>query len=159
MLPLLDDPWFLVPVDAISGMRSLVHRRELDEGEVADLLRRTRLGYHRTVAALVSAGNDVIMDYPLTEPWRLADLLEVLDGFEVTLVHVETSPEELARREQERGDRPSGLAATQRPFEHGDADIVVDTTHASPEECAAEIVAQLGAVARPRAFERLREKD
>jgi chloramphenicol 3-O-phosphotransferase len=48
LLPLLPDPWFLVPVDAISGMRSTVHTRELDDGEVGEMLRRTRAGYHRT---------------------------------------------------------------------------------------------------------------
>ncbi|MFC7280208.1 hypothetical protein ACFQS1_40165 [Paractinoplanes rhizophilus] len=65
LLPLLPDPWFLVPVDAIGAMRSTVHTRVLDDAEITAMLTRTRLGYHRTVAALASAGNDVIMDYPL----------------------------------------------------------------------------------------------
>ena len=52
LLALLEDPWFLVPVDGISGMRSTVHTRELDEDGIAEMLRRTRLGYHRAVAAL-----------------------------------------------------------------------------------------------------------
>jgi chloramphenicol 3-O phosphotransferase len=52
LLPLLPDPWFLVPVDAIGAMRSTVHTRDLDEDEVAAMLRRTRVGYHRVVAAL-----------------------------------------------------------------------------------------------------------
>lgn len=85
---LLNDPWFFVPVDAVSGLRSVSYQRELDETGTAEMLKRTRLGYHRAVAALASVGNDVIMDYPLSEPWRLGDLLEVLDGFEVLLVDV-----------------------------------------------------------------------
>lgn len=84
LLPLLPDPWFPVPVDAISGMRSTVQARVLDEAGVQKLLRRTCRGYHRAVAALASVGNDVIMDYPLSEPWRLHDLLEVLNGYDVT---------------------------------------------------------------------------
>lgn len=95
LLPLLADPWFFVPVDAVGAMRSTVHTRALGEAEVGEMLRRTRLGYHRAVAALVSVGNDVIMDYPLSERWRLDDLLDVLDGYDVTLVEVRCAPEEL----------------------------------------------------------------
>ncbi|MEV6235311.1 AAA family ATPase [Lentzea sp. NPDC051838] len=140
MLPLLADPWFLVPVDGISGMRSTEHTRELDDDEIREMLRRTRLGYHRVVAALVSTGNDVIMDYPLSEPWRLADLLDVLDGYDVTLVHVRCSQDELIRRERARGDRPEGLAVSQNVFAHGYNDIDVDTTRRTAADCAEEIV-------------------
>lgn len=156
MLRLLERPWFLVPVDVISGMRSSVHRQNLDQSAAEEMLRRTRSGYHRTVAALASVGNDVIMDYPLSEPWRLADLLEVLDGFDVTLVHVLCSAEELARREHARGDRPRGLATSQRVYEHGDHDLAVDTTVASIQECAETIVSRFPALAPPKAFDRLR---
>ena len=157
MLPLLADPWFLVPVDDISGMRSTRHRRELDEAEVQEMLRRTRRGYHRVVAALVSTGNDVIMDYPLSEPWRLADLLDVLDGYDVTLVDVRCSAEELIRREKARGDRPEGLAASQTSvYVHGDNDIAVDTTHRTAADCAQEIVDRFETLSGPKAFDRIR---
>ena len=157
LLPLLPDPWFLVPVDAVGAMRSTVHTRVLDDAEIDDMLRRTRLGYHRAVAALASAGNDVIMDYPLSERWRLDDLLGTLLGYDVTLVEVRCSPAELERRERHRGDRPVGLARSQTMVHaHGDYDIAVDTTDAGPHECAVTIVRELGAVAAPKAFDRLR---
>lgn len=156
MLPLLAEPWFLVPVDAISGMRSTVHRDELDEAGIGEMLRRTRRGYHRVVAALASTGNHVVMDYPLSEPWRLADLLGVLEGFDVTLVDVRCSPAELQRREQARGDRPVGLAASQRVFEHGERDLTVDTTTTPPEQCAAAIVHGMERLPAVKAFDRLR---
>jgi AbrB family looped-hinge helix DNA binding protein len=73
-------------------MRSTEHTRVLDEGELDAMLRRTRLGYHRAVAAVASVGNDVIMDYPLSEPWRLDDLLDVLEGYDVTAVDVQCHP-------------------------------------------------------------------
>jgi chloramphenicol 3-O phosphotransferase len=92
LLALLPDPWFLVPIDAINAMRSTAHTRVLVDTEITAMLCRTRLGYHRAVAALASAGNDVIMDYPLSEQWRLADLLETLDGYDVTLVEVSLRP-------------------------------------------------------------------
>ncbi len=158
MLPLLQDPWFLVPVDAISGLRSTVHRAQLDAAEVAAMLTRTRRGYHRAVAALASAGNDVIMDYPLSERWRLHDLLAVLEGYAVTLVDVVCAPEELARRERQRGDRPIGLARSQDVFAHDDRDLVVDTTATSPEECAAAIVRHVEEHEGGAAFDRLRRR-
>jgi chloramphenicol 3-O phosphotransferase len=159
VLPLLADPWFLVPVDGISGMRSTEHLRSLDAAETREVLRRTRLGYHRVIAALAAAGNDVVGDYPLSEPWRLADLLDVLDGYDVTLVDVRCSAEELARRERARGDRPIGLAASQTGvYDHGDNDLVVDTTQRTAADCAREIVDRLDTIGHPKAFERLRRR-
>lgn len=157
LLPLLEDPWFLVPVDEISGLRSTVHTRELDRVEIDEMLRRTRLGYHRAVAALASVGNDVIMDYPLSETWRLEDLVEVLDGCDVTLVEVWCAPEELERREAARGDRPAGLARSQAlVYAHDAYDIRVDSTTATPAACAKEIAEALPTLTAPKAFDRLR---
>jgi chloramphenicol 3-O phosphotransferase len=156
LLPLLPDPWFLVPVDAIGAMRSAVHTRALTEAEVDQMLRRTRAGYHRVVAALASSGNDVVMDYPLSEPWRLDDLLDLLDGYDVTLVEVRCDPDELERRERERGDRPEGLARSQTIDVHDDRDIPVDTTGTSPQDAARMIAGALPGVPVPRAFERMR---
>ena len=89
----LADPWFFSPIDSLGAMRSTAHTRVLGDDEVDAMLRRTRMGYHRAVAALTCVGNDVIMDYPLSEPWRLADLLDVLDGYDVTLVDARCSPD------------------------------------------------------------------
>ncbi|WP_170167309.1 chloramphenicol phosphotransferase CPT family protein [Actinoplanes xinjiangensis] len=159
MLGLLADPWFLFPVDDLGAMRSTVHTRVLDDAGIAAMLTRTRRGYHRAVAGLASAGNDVIMDYPLSEAWRLADLLDVLRGFDVTLVEVRCSPRELARRERARGDRPVGLAVSQTlVYEHGDRDIVIDTTRTGALDGARQVVAALDTVAVPKAFERLRQR-
>lgn len=152
----LADPWFLFPVDALGAMRSTEHTSLLDEGEVEVMLRRTRMGYHRAVAAVASVGNDVIMDYPLSEPWRLDDLLGVLEGYDVTVVEVHCSPDELDRRERARGDRPVGLARSQSVFRHDDCDIAVDTTNRSPEACAIAIATELAALDPDKAFDRLR---
>jgi|SRR6478752_3764728 len=156
LLPLLPDPWFLVPVDAIGAMRSAVHAQALTDAEAELMLRRTRAGYHRVVAALASTGNDVVMDYPLSEPWRLDDLLDVLEGYDVTLVEVRCDPEELERRERDRGDRPPGLARSQVIDAHADSDIAVDTTRTGPGELARVIADALPGVPVPKAFERLR---
>lgn len=154
LLPLLDGPWFLVPVDAVGAMRSETGTpaagRALDE-----VLRRTRLGYHRVVRALADAGNDVLMDYPLAEPWRIDDLALVLRGVDAVVVEVRCSPEELVRRESLRGDRPQGLAASQRSvYDHGVRDLVVDSTRASASACAEAILRALPGLSFPRALER-----
>jgi chloramphenicol 3-O phosphotransferase len=108
------------------------------------------------VAALASVGNDVIMDYPLSEQWRVADLLETLTGYDVMLVEVRCSEVELDRRERVRGDRPVGLARSQATvYAHGEFDIVVDTTSTSANECAIAIVNALGSIPSPKAFDRL----
>ncbi|MBU2665478.1 chloramphenicol phosphotransferase CPT family protein [Actinoplanes bogorensis] len=159
LLPLLAEPWFFVPMDAIGEMRSTVHTRVLDDGEIEAMLVRTRVGYHRLVAGLASAGNDVIMDYPLSESWRVADLVATLDGFDVTLVEVRCSAEELERRERARGDRPVGLARSQAAiYALGAWDIAVDTTNTTPAECARIIVRELDRLTEPNAFARLREQ-
>jgi chloramphenicol 3-O phosphotransferase len=131
----------------------------LDDTEITKMLRRTRLGYHRAVAALASAGNDVIMDYPLSEDWRLPDLLETLHGYDVTLVEVRCAPAELDRREAARGDRPVGLARSQTTvYGIGEFDIVVDTTSDSASTCATAIARALDVLSFPKAFDRLRSR-
>jgi chloramphenicol 3-O phosphotransferase len=161
LLPLMPDPWFYFPVDALGAMRSTAQTSRLMDGQAADILRRTRLGYHRAVAGLASAGNDVVMDYPLSEAWRLTDLLKVLDGFDVTLVEVWCDPNELSRRELARGDRPRGLARSQEQqvYAVGDSDIRVDSTASSAQACAEQIRAQLPRLHRRKAFDRLRAGD
>ncbi len=152
----LPAPWFLFPVDALGSMRSNSQSATLNEREIEAMLHRTRLGYHRAVAGIASVGNDVIMDYPLSEPWRLRDLLDVLDGYDVTLVDVRCDPDELERRERARGDRPLGLAGSQLVFQHGDRDISVDTTRTTPDACAAAIADSLIGLGTRKAFDRLR---
>ena len=155
----LADPWYFFPVDALGAMRSTEHTRPLDAREIDAMLRRTRRGYHRAVAALAATGNDVIMDYPLSEPWRLADLLDVLASYDVTLVDVRCSAAELDRRECARADRPAGLARSQvLVFDHDDRDITVDTTSTPAQACANAIVEEMHALSSPKAFERLRAR-
>jgi chloramphenicol 3-O phosphotransferase len=113
LLLMLDPPHFHMSVDAINSMRAKQKSRELDEAEREAVLARTRAGFHRAVAAMAEAGNDVIADHVLSEPWRLRDCLEVMAGYRVVFVGVRCSPAELERRERERGDRPPGVALAQ----------------------------------------------
>jgi chloramphenicol 3-O phosphotransferase len=158
LLLMLDPPHFHMSVDAINSMRAKQKSRELDEAELEAVLARTRAGFHRAVAGMAEAGNDVIADHVLSEPWRLRDCLEVMAGYRVVFVGVRCSPAELERRERERGDRPAGVALAQQVqvHAHGLYDVECDTTTASPYDCAAGIADFLGTGQAPTAFDRLR---
>ncbi|WP_023587553.1 chloramphenicol phosphotransferase CPT family protein [Streptomyces thermolilacinus] len=157
LLGVLDGPYFHLPVDAFHAMRS---RREVPPEELPGVLRRTWAGFHRAVAGMAAAGNNVVVDHVLSEEWRLLDCLDLFDARDVVLVGVRCSPEELQRRERERGDRPAGLAARQlqRVHAHGLYDIECDTTTVSPLDCARRISAFLPRRPQPTAFQQLRTR-
>lgn len=157
LLLILDEPYFHMPVDAFHAMRS---RREVSPDELPEILRRTWTGFHRAVAGMAAAGNNVVVDHVLSEEWRLLDCLGLFSAADVLLVGVRCSLEELNRREEARGDRPVGLAARQfqRVHSHGLYDFECDTTTASAADCAQQIRAFLPQRPRPTAFEQLRTK-
>lgn len=162
LLAILDgDPYFHLAVDGIGAMRAT---KEVAPEALDGVLRRTRMGFHRAVAGMAAAGNDLVVDHVLSEPWRLQDCLTVLADAEVFLVGVHCPLEELERRERARADRPPGLAAYQyeRVHAHGLYDIECDSGTASARDCAERIKAQVEAyTARgeaPTAFRLLRER-
>lgn len=116
------------------------------------------MGFHRAVAGMAAAGNNVVVDHVLSEEWRLRDCLALFPARDVVLVGVRCSLEELERRERERGDRPVGLAARQyhQVHAHGLYDVECDTSTASAVDCALEISDFLPRRPLPTAFERLK---
>ncbi|GAA4076429.1 MULTISPECIES: chloramphenicol phosphotransferase CPT family protein [Streptomyces] len=156
LVDILDDGvFFHLAVDSFNAMRT---KRNLAQEDLDVALRRTRLGFHRAIAAMAEVGNDVVVDHVLSEPWRLIDCLSVLPPDNVLFVGVRCPLDELARREQARGDRPPGLAALQYDLvhQHGDYDIECDTSAASPRDCAELIKEFLPRRPTPTAFARLR---
>ncbi|MFI5808860.1 chloramphenicol phosphotransferase CPT family protein [Streptomyces sp. NPDC051561] len=158
LLDILDDGVFsLLAVDSFNAMRT---KRDLAQEDLDAVLRRTRMGFHRSIGAMAEVGNDVIVDHVLSEPWRLIDCLTVLPPEDVLFVGVRCSLDELVRREEERGDRPLGLAALQYDLvhEHGDYDVECDTSSADPRTCAELIKKFLPCRPTPTAFTRLRAR-
>jgi chloramphenicol 3-O phosphotransferase len=104
------------------------------------------------------AGNDLVVDYVLSEPWRLVDCLEGWAGLDLVLIGVRCSLEELERRERARGDREVGQAGGQLApvHAHGRWDLEVDTTFDDPARSAARIMHYLARHTSPGAFEALR---
>ncbi|WP_121751235.1 AAA family ATPase [Streptomyces sp. E2N166] len=158
LLNVLDDGvFFHLSVDSFNAMRT---KRAIGPEELDAALRRTRMGFHRSIAAMADVGNDVIVDHVLSEPWRLLDCLSVLCPEDVLFVGVHCPLEELRLRERARGDRPPGLAEHQYDLvhRHGDYDLECDTSTASPRECAERIKRFLPHFPDRTAFARLRDR-
>jgi chloramphenicol 3-O phosphotransferase len=87
-------------------------------------------------AAYARAGESVIVDHVLPDEgwsWMAQDFA----GLRVFFIGVHCDPAELLRREQARGDRPAGLAASQHGLHRGRVyDFQVDTTSVGAQECA-----------------------
>jgi chloramphenicol 3-O phosphotransferase len=109
---------------------------------------------------MAEAGNDIVVDHVLSEPWRLLDCLTVLRPEDVLFVGVHCPLDELARRELARGDRPQGLAARQYDLVHGhdNYDLECDTSAASPLKCTHQVKVFLPRHPGPTAFTRLRRR-
>ena len=158
LLLTLDRPYFHLSVDAFNSMRAREKTAELGRAELEAILTRTRAGFHRAVAGMAQAGNDIVVDHVLSEQWRLVDCLRVLAACQVVFVGVRCSAAELDRRERARGDREPGQAAAQerQVHAHGCYDLECDTTTASPYECAIRIKDFVTSGQAPTAFDRLR---
>ncbi len=96
---------------------------------------------HNTIAALALVGQNVIVDHVINDKKHLVECLELLSTYPVTFVKVHCPIEELERREQERGDRPVGLAKSQMESVHANReyDLTVDTSKFNSQECALQI--------------------
>jgi chloramphenicol 3-O phosphotransferase len=114
---------------------------------------------HAFTATAAASGLNAIVDGLLVNRTWLKDAAERLAERRAYLVAVRCSAAELDRRERARGDRHLGNAREQLPFvhAHGLYDFEVDTSRATPVECAAAIVEWLLGAPEPSAFRRLRD--
>ncbi|KAA0099790.1 chloramphenicol phosphotransferase [Mycolicibacterium sp. P1-18] len=155
-----ETPWFHMGVDMFGAMRAERRTHELEPAGLRTVLHRTRAGFHRAVAGMAQAGNDIVMDHVLSEPWRLNDLLAVMTGVDVIFVGVHCSAADLGQREASRSDRASGTAVSQAAMVHvhGRYDVEVDTSASSAETCSTQIRDYLRENPGPvnRAFDDLR---
>jgi chloramphenicol 3-O phosphotransferase len=154
LLPMLDRSYYYLPVDAFNSMR---HQRPMTPDELEAVLQRLAGGYHRAVAGMALAGNDVVLDHVLRKRSWLRECVDLFPA-DVVFVGVRCPLPELQRRELERGDRPVGKAESHYALVHRDAvyDVEVDTSVSSPRECAEQIKAFIDAPSAERAFDRLR---
>lgn len=131
----LEEVYLHVPLDAFAGMfpETKLGNKKLCSSATPKLFE----GFYRSVAALVSCGNKVIVDTVVYDPW--AQFFNPLfECFEMIYVAVKCPVDELERREKARGDRSIGLARSQFPEVHNllSYDVEVDTSKQNADECA-----------------------
>jgi len=114
-------------------------------------------GFHRSLGALASAGNNLIVDDVLLERRWLSEAVEALAAYEVCFVGVRCPVDIAEERERARSDRIVGTARGQfkQVHAHGVYDVVVDTSILTPEACAELILKTQQHMPHPSAFERL----
>ena len=157
----LPEPWLVFAVDDL--IAAMPPSMPADAGgitfgsdgavTVGDRFIALNVAWEHGIAAMVRAGAPVIVDDLFLrgrtnqDRWRAA-----LGDLPVLWVGVHCEPAVLAEREQARGDRAIGMAAGQLPLVHTGVGygLEVNTTHQSPEACAALIVARLGEASTAR---------
>jgi len=102
------------------------------------LAERMLRGMRHAVAAMAAQGNDLIIDEVLMDEEARRDYRELLAPFAVFQVSVFAPLDVLEERERRRGDRMIGLARWQYDRVHQGMtyDFEVDTSRATPQECA-----------------------
>jgi len=114
-------------------------------------------GFHRTIPALAAAGNDLLVEHIVESADAMRSLVVLLAPFDVFYVGVRCPLPELERRELERGDRRIGSAREDDASTHGlgEYDVEVDSTLATPDELAADVLRAWRARRAPGAFARM----
>lgn len=98
--------------------------------------------YYSTIKLLSAMGNNVIVDAVIGNDKWFNTCIELFSDHPVIFVVVKCSKEELARREQVRGDREVGLASSQydNVYCFNEYDLEFNTEIMSSSECANEIL-------------------
>jgi chloramphenicol 3-O phosphotransferase len=99
-------------------------------------------GMRHAIAAMAGQGNNLIVDEVMMAA-EADEYRRLLKGFDVTMIGVFAPLRVLEERERQRGDRMIGLARWQHERIHKGItyDLKIDTTAASPHDCAAQIMA------------------
>lgn len=117
-----------------------------------DAVRETGLpfieSFHAAIAEAARKGALVIVDHVIGESARwIRDLLNRLSGIPCALIKVDCREDILLERERNRTDRTPDPAHAERQHgsihQHFPHDFSIDTTEATPRECALELMGQL----------------
>jgi chloramphenicol 3-O phosphotransferase len=150
----LPEPWLVAGIDMLVEMMPPAMQTsdagivfEADGGvSIGTAFRALEAAWMTGVAAMARAGAPVIVDDVFLggaeSQQRWADALH---GLAVLWVGIRCDPAVAAARERARGDRPSGMAATQADRVHDGVryDLELDTTHTDAPAAATVIMASL----------------
>lgn len=163
----LQEPYLLLGVDTF--LRMLPRRTFLSDWLVpapdggvrptAKMRERVRPPMLATLAAL-AAQHDLIVDDVIPDAETLERTIDALARFRVLFVRVECALEVAEQRERKRGDRTIGLARGLAPVvhAHGVYDLTVESSDASPSDCAEIIREHMLSGREPTAFAELRAR-
>ena len=160
----LDGPWLDAGIDKFLWM---LPKRYLRSPLWDDVLGRATeagptgqqlmSGMHHAIAALAQTGNHVVADHVLVDPRWVDECARLFCDLPAYLVAVRCPLDVLEQREQQRQDRTLGQARAQFDLvhAHGVYDLEVDTSLASPEQCAQQVIERLQSDLPPLAFRTL----
>lgn len=136
--------------------------REIDHQAVSQILDNSIISvYHSTIKLLLEFCFNVIADTIIDNDKRFNEFLDQFFDHPTLFVGVICSKEELIRREQIRGDREIGLAASQfsKVYCFGEYDLEVDTEEMNPKECAEKILSFIKSNKEYSVFKKLRNRN
>ncbi len=101
-----------------------------------------KLAMAQSIKSLALTGHNVVVDTIFLGRQSQDDITRSLGNIERITVKIECSLAELNRREQVRGDRKPGLAASQITTAHTDIiyDLTINTDENSPHECVQKLI-------------------
>jgi chloramphenicol 3-O phosphotransferase len=140
----LDEPFLQFSLDLLMFKSNVLPKRPEKTGPFSWSVIRPKVfqGYYNCLAGLAMAGNNLLVDYIIESKDQLDRLVDCLGLFDVFLVGVHCSLEELERREMQRGDRKKGDARrdleTVHTFTAYDFEV---NSGSSPDKIAEEITA------------------
>ncbi|RED32134.1 chloramphenicol phosphotransferase CPT family protein [Paenibacillus sp. VMFN-D1] len=136
--------------------------RKLDDEVIGQIIFDPLISmYYATIKLFSEMGLNVIVDTVIENDKWFNDYLDVLFDYPTLFVGVICSKEELARREQIRGDRRIGLAASQfdKVYSFNEYDLEVNTEELSPTECAEKILSFMKSEQDYAAFKKLSKRE
>ncbi|RKT21157.1 chloramphenicol 3-O phosphotransferase [Paraburkholderia sp. RAU2J] len=140
MLPTryLDDP------DGFTFASSTVEGHKVVSIHSGTVAQRAMRGMRHAIVALASNGNNLIVDEVLLGDEK-NDYVRLFEPFQLITVGVHCPLHVLEERERQRGDRLVGLARWQYDKVHTGMTygVTVDTSEATPEECAQVVLRAL----------------
>ena len=117
--------------------------REVEDYVVAQIIFDPIVSmFYSTVKLFSEMGLNVIVDTVIENDKWFNECLDVFSDLPTLFIGVICSKEELIRREQTRGDRMIGLAASQfsKVYCFNEYDLEVNTEDLNPKECAEKIL-------------------
>jgi chloramphenicol 3-O phosphotransferase len=147
---ILPRPWISMSVDdlldalppSLMGPGSGIAFGQQGEVTLGDGFREIEAAWMTGLAAMARAGARIIIDDVFLGGAASQERIRAhLEGLEVLWVGVRCAPEIAVGREIARGDRVSGMAASQAEMVHKGVvyDIEVDPSHTEPLDCARAI--------------------